>query len=136
MGRFSCHFSNKKGRDIGHGLFYRNKKSRGVLEEVPTASNHFNSCSLAVDKPLPMAILPPPISHAVELVRHLLPADPFFKSGFFLPDFEQRVKRNLQKITAVVKSRKSVTPAPASARVNSSRSPEHANISGFPLSRE
>jgi hypothetical protein len=82
MGRFSCHFSNKKGRDIGHGLRCRNKKAVGSLKEVPTASNHFNSYASAVDKPLPMAVLPPPVSHVVALVAHLLPANPFSKTAF------------------------------------------------------
>jgi hypothetical protein len=76
MDRFSCRFSNQKGRDIGHGLWVKTKKPRGP-EKVPTASNHFNSCASAVDKPLPMAVLPPPVFYAAELVNHLLPADPF-----------------------------------------------------------
>jgi hypothetical protein len=42
-----------------------------------------------------MVVVPPPVFHVVELVGHLLSIDPFFKSDFPLPDFEQRVKRNL-----------------------------------------
>jgi hypothetical protein len=73
------------------------QKSRGVSEEVPTAFIFSIHALLAVDKPFPHVVPPPPVSHAVELVQHLLNTDPFSKSGFFLPDLEQLVKRNLQK---------------------------------------
>jgi hypothetical protein len=51
MGHFSSVFSNKKGRDIGHGLLVETKKPWGP-EEVPTALYLFNSCAQQWTNPL------------------------------------------------------------------------------------
>jgi hypothetical protein len=54
-----------------------NKKAVGSLKRSPRLPIISHHALLAVDKPLPMAVLPPPKSHAVDLVCHHFCADPF-----------------------------------------------------------
>jgi hypothetical protein len=76
MGRFSCgSLKIKKGRDFWSRPFSGNKKAVGSGKRSPRLQIDSMHAFLAVDKPLPMAVLPPPVSQAVKFVRHF-PATP------------------------------------------------------------
>jgi hypothetical protein len=48
-----------------------------------------------------MAVLPPPVFHAVEIIGHLLPADPFFSKVAFSYQTLNNVSNGIFKIMEV-----------------------------------
>ena len=88
--------SNKKGRDIGHGLLCRNKKAVGSLKRSPRLQIISIHALQRWTNPFLWLFCHHQFLMLLSLLVIFFPPIRFSKVFFPLPDFEQRVKWNLQ----------------------------------------